>query len=66
MLAAFEKRLTVLRVVGATRDHSLEGDAGFEPEGLSRLDEAWRSRLPGLSDHLLTTRSFLIQAVKQE
>jgi SAM-dependent methyltransferase len=66
MRAEFEKRLTVRRVVGVSRDHSLEGDIGFEPEGAARLDEVWRSKLPGLSDRLLTTRSFLIQAVKEE
>jgi len=66
MRVAFEKRLTVLRVVGAGRDHSLEGDIRFEPEGAAWLDEDWRSRLPGLSDRLLTTRAFLIQAVKVE
>jgi SAM-dependent methyltransferase len=62
--AVFGKRLTVLRVIGAGRDHSLEGEAGFEPEGAGLLDQQWRSRLPGLSDRLLTTRAFLIEAVK--
>lgn len=66
MLAAFEGRMTVLGIVGADVNHSLEGDLGFEPEGLDRLNEDWRSRLPGLSDRLLTTRGFLIQAAKEE
>ena len=64
--AAFERRLSVLRVVGAGKDHSLEGDVGFESEGAALLDGEWRSRLPSFSERLLTTRSFLIQAVKKE
>jgi SAM-dependent methyltransferase len=63
--AEFEKRLTVRRVVGASKDQSLEGEVGFQPEGAAQLDDVWRPKLPGLSDRLLTTRSFLIQAVKE-
>ena len=64
MRAEFEKRLTVLRVVGAGKDHTLEGDIGFAPEGATELDADWRRKLPGLPEYLLTTRSFLLQAVK--
>lgn len=62
----FERRLRVLRVVGAGSNQMLEGDAGFEPEGAGELSDDWRSRLPGLSDRLLTTTHFVIQAVKPE
>jgi len=65
MRRAFEKRMRVLRVVGVSRDHSLQNGLGFAPEGAGQLSEEWRRRLPGLSDSLLTTRSYLIQAVRE-
>ncbi len=61
----FEKRLRVLRVVGAASNQSLEGDADFEREGASLLNDDWRAKLSGLPDRLLTTCHFVIQAVKQ-
>ena len=64
MRRAFERRLRVLRVVGVSRDYSLQNEMGFAPEGARQLSEEWRRKLPGLSDSLLTTRSYLIQAVK--
>ena len=63
--AEFGRRLTVLRVVGADGNRSLEGDIGFELEGADQLNDGWRQRIPGVADRMLTTRAFLIQAVKR-
>lgn len=65
MRREFERRLTVRRVIGASWNNSLQDEIGFVPEGEDRLDDAWRKRLPGLPDSLLTTRAYLLQAVKE-
>jgi len=60
----FEQRFKVLRVVGASENHTLADEPGFTPEGAELLTETWRKKLPGLSDALLTTRGYLLQASK--
>jgi SAM-dependent methyltransferase len=62
----FANHLTVRRVIGASEDHTLEDEPGYAPEGEDWLTEAWRKALPGLSDDLLTTRAYLIQAVRED
>ena len=61
---AFASSLEVTRVVGADRNHNLEGDALYEREGMDALDSAWQARLGDYPQDLLTTRSFLIQCRK--
>lgn len=65
MREAFEDHFSVLRVVRVGQDHSLEGEASYAPEGMDQLEHGWRQRLSDFPDALLTTRSFLIQAVKE-
>jgi SAM-dependent methyltransferase len=60
----FAKRLTERRVIGVSRDNSLQDEISFMPEGEDELSDEWRRKLPGLPDYLLTTRAYLIQAVK--
>ena len=64
MQQAFAKRFTILRLVGADRNHVLRGEPGFRAEGLDLLNDAWRHRLSDYSQDLLITRSFLLQASK--
>ncbi len=61
---AFDRCFTVLRVVSIDRDYALEEQVGYSPEGVNLLSPEWRQRLPSLADDLLTTRGFLLQAVR--
>lgn len=61
---AFDSQLEVLRIVGASKDHSLVGDPAFSFEGDRLLDESWIRRLPDIPREEFVTRSYLIQATK--
>lgn len=63
--AAFAEYFQVLRVVGADGNHVLQDEPGYTPEGIDQLDQAPCGLLTSFPNHLLTTRAFLIQAVKR-
>ena len=63
--AAFSEYLEVLRVVGVDGNHVLQDEPGYTPEGIDQLGQAPRDLLARYQNDLLTTRAFLIQAVKR-
>ena len=65
MRSALEERLVVTRVTGCTLDGTLEGESGYSLEGVDRLDDDWRTKLPDLPAELLTTRAYLLQGVRR-
>lgn len=62
--AAFEKYFDIIQIIGVDHKNNLYGTDDFEFEGKEFLTEEWRSLLKDFPEQLLTTRAFLIQAIK--